>query len=200
MTRGRSGPLRWNPDPRSKGRSLPEMRRPAGKQALWAGAIVLAYCGLVALAYAIGPVSAGCSVFGHGRITTASGDQASFRGLAASQPARGSELYVDNGPQHAFRLTSLSVTRVTCDGAASSASISGRATASGSGPVQYVIAIRLPAAARGGGSYRIRLSNGYDSGAGPLRHADLDIHSGRAERHHQDPDAAQTSGSAQDGG
>lgn len=176
------------------------MTNPVRKRVLWAGAGFLAYCGLVALAYAIGPATSGCSIVGHGRITTAGGDQASFRGLAASPPPRGSELYTDNGPKRAFHLTSLTVARLTCDGAASSASLTGRATATGWGRVQYVIAIKLAAEPRGGSSYRIGLSNGYDSGAEQIRHADLDIHSGRAERHHQDPDAAQSPGSPQDGG
>jgi hypothetical protein len=170
------------------------------KRVLWASAIALAYCGLVALAYAIGPAAAECSIVGHGRITTARGDQASFRGLSATPPPRGSELYVDNGPARALHLTSLSVDRITCSADASRASIAGRAIATGSGSVAYLIELQLGPGAHGADSFRLTLGNGYDSGAQPMHHASVDIHFGAAERIHHDADADQTLGAAQDGG
>jgi hypothetical protein len=177
------------------------MTRAVRKRILWASAIAVAYGGLVALAYAIGPAPAECSVVGHGRITTARGDQASFRGLAATPPPRGGERYVDTGPAEALHLTSLSVEKMTCDADASRASIAGRGTVSGSGSVRYLIELRLgPPGAPGEDSFRLTLSNGYDSGAQPMRHASVDIHFGAATRGHHDADAEQTLGAPQDGG
>jgi hypothetical protein len=176
------------------------MTRAVRKRVLWASAIAVAYGGLVALAYAIGPAPSECSLGGHGRITTARGDQASFRGLAATPPPRGAELYVDTGPTEALHLTSVSVEKMTCAADASRATIAGRGTVRGSGSVRYLIELRLAPGAPGGDSFRLTLSNGYDSGAQPMRHASVDIHYGAAARGHHDANAEQTLGAPQDGG
>jgi hypothetical protein len=45
------------------------------------------------------------------------------------------------------------------------------------------------------------VSNGYDSGAQPIHHGDLDIHIRGSEHHHPDGDANQNqAGDNQDGG
>ncbi len=145
--------------------------------------------------------TAGCRVRGHGRITAANGDQASFRGDAKATPPRGEELYRDNGPANPLRVRSLSVDAVTCSRDATSASISGKATINRTGPFDYRIDVRVDADKGAKDTYRIRLSNGYDSGAQPIRHGDIDIRLRSSEQHHHDGDADQgQGGNNQDGG
>ena len=61
------------------------------------------------LLVALPPSTNGCVVHGHGRITAANGDQASFRLLVAASPPRGAAFYRDWGPADAMRLGSTSV-------------------------------------------------------------------------------------------
>jgi hypothetical protein len=170
------------------------------KRVFWAGAVGIAYSGVVVLAYAVGPgATAGCSVAGHGRITAASGDRASFSGLSVSAPPRGAEFYRDNGPSNALRMRSLSVVAVTCNTDATKASILGTASINGSGSIRYGIDIRLAPSQRGNDTYGIRLANGYATGVQAIRHGDVVIHLGHSEHRHRDPDANQNQGGQQDG-
>ena len=133
--------------------------------------------------------TAGCVVFGHGRITAANGDKASFRGLAAATPPRGVDFYRDKGPEDAMRVVSTSVDAVTCGADAARASVFGTARVNGGGSVQYRIDVQLTAWERGKDTYRIRLSNRYDSGAQKIRHGDVHIRTHSSERHHHDANA-----------
>jgi hypothetical protein len=142
----------------------------------------------------------GCLVFGHGRITASNGDRATFRGLAVALPPRGAELYRDKGPSNLFGLASTSVDAVTCSTDASRASVLGTAKLNAAGSVEYRIDIQLTAWERGKDAYRIRLSHGYDSGAQPIRHGDLDIRLRGSEHQHYDANANHTRGGQQDGG
>jgi hypothetical protein len=142
----------------------------------------------------------GCLVFGHGQVTAADGDQASFRGLAFAKPPIGAEWYRDNGPAKPFRLLSTSVDAVTCITDTSRASVFGNARLNGTGSVEYRIDIQLTAWAHGRDTYRIRLSNGYDSGVQTIRHGDLDIHLRNRGHRHNDANANQTLGGQRDGG
>jgi hypothetical protein len=143
----------------------------------------------------------GCLVFGHGRIIAANGDKASFRGLAIAAPPRGAEFYRDNGPGNPMRVRSASVDAVTCNPDATRASVYGKATINGAGSVEYRIDIQIAASKGGKDTYRIRLSNGYDSGAQPIRHGDVDIRLRSSQHGHHDPDADQNpGGDNQDGG
>jgi hypothetical protein len=76
-------------------------------------------------------------------------------------------------------------------------SIFGTATINGSGSVDYRIDVQLAAWRRGADTYRIRLGNGYESGAQRIRGADVEIHIRSSTHQHDDPDASQ--GSEQDG-
>ncbi len=143
----------------------------------------------------------GCVVFGHGRITAANRDKASFRGLVAATPSRGVEFYRDNGPADAMRVRSTGVDALTCSPDAAQASVLGTATVNGAGPVEYRIDIQLTAWERGRDTYHIRLSNGYDSGAQQIRHGDLDIRIRGSDHHHRDANAGHyKTGVSQDGG
>jgi 6-phosphogluconolactonase len=143
----------------------------------------------------------GCVVFGHGRITAANGDQASFRGLVATTPPRGVEFYRDNGPASAMRVVSTSVDAITCSDDATKASVFGTATVNGSGSVEYRIDVQLTAWEGGKDTYRLRLSNGYDSGVQRVRHGDLDIRIRDRDHHHHDANADHyKNGAGPDGG
>lgn len=157
--------------------------------------------GTMMVAVALPASTRGCVVYGHGRITAANGDKASFRGLVAATPPAGAELYRDNGPADAFRLVSTSVKALTCSSDATQASVFGTATVTGGGSVQYRIDVQLTAWRGRQDTYRIRLSDGYDSGAQRIRHGDIDIHTGFAEHHHHDANADHYKpGAAPDGG
>jgi hypothetical protein len=156
--------------------------------------------GITLVAVAAPASTDGCLVFGHGRITAANGDHASFRGLAVASPPRGRELYRDNGPANPFRLDSTSVDAVTCTTDASSASVFGTAKLNSGTTVEYRIDIQLGAWERGHDTYRIRLSNSYDSGTDPIRHGDVDIRVRSSEHQHHDANANHTRGGQQDGG
>jgi hypothetical protein len=86
------------------------------------------------------------------------------------------------------------VDALTCSPDATRASVFGQASVNPAGSVEYRIDMQLAAWESwwGADRYRIRLSNGYDSGAQPIRNGDIDIHIHNAEHHHHDPDADQT--------
>jgi hypothetical protein len=176
------------------------MRSRVPRRVAWPVAIVLAYCGLVAIAYAVGPAtSSGCSIGGHGRITTAGGDQASFSLLAGGRPPRGAVLYRDDGPSHALHLRAANVTGITCGATGPSASVAGQGTLLGAGSTSYRVVVDFASATAGRATFRITLGNGYDSGAQQIRHAVLAVHAGSAQRSLSDPDAAQNQGAPPDG-
>ena len=157
--------------------------------------------GVTGVTVALPASTEGCVFFGHGRITAANGDKASFRGLVAATPARGVEFYRDNGPASAFRLASTSVDALTCTDDATKASVFGTARVNGGGSVQDRIDVQLTAWERGGDTYRIRLSSGYDSGAQKIRHGDVEIRLHSSEHHHHDANAGRYQpGASQDGG
>jgi hypothetical protein len=157
--------------------------------------------GFTGVSVAVPASTAGCVVFGHGRITAANGDKASFRGLVAASPPRGVEFYRDNGPVSAIRVVSTSVDALTCNPDATRTSVFGTATVNGAGPVEYRIDVQLTAWEWGKDTYRIRLSSGYDSGAQQIRHGDVDIHLRSSEHHHQDANADRYKpGAGPDGG
>jgi hypothetical protein len=120
----------------------------------------------------------GCKVTGGGRITAANGDRGTFGGNAqvpASGP-QGEEEYQDHGPASAINVHSIEVQAVTCNG--TSASIFGTATINGGGTFNFRIDVTdndEPGA--GSDTYRIRLSNGYDSGTQTLSGGNIQIHS-----------------------
>ena len=145
--------------------------------------------GFTGVTVAVPGSTAGCVVFGHGRITAADGDKASFRGLVAALPPRGVEFYRDHGPANPVRVASTSVDALTCTDDATKARVFGTAKVNGGSLVQYRIDVQLTAWERGTDSYRIRLGNGYDSGAQLIRHGDLDIHLHDRDHQHHDANA-----------
>jgi hypothetical protein len=121
----------------------------------------------------------GCKVTYGGRITAANGDKGTFGGNAmvkASGP-QGQEEYQDHGPAKAMNVHSIDVQAVTCNAAGTSASIFGTATIDGAGTFNFRIDV-VDNGEPGAGSdtYRIRLSNGYDSGVKTLLGGNIQLH------------------------
>jgi hypothetical protein len=76
----------------------------------------------------------------------------------------------------------------------------GQAKLNVGGSVEYRVDIQLAAWERGTDTYRIRLSNGYDSGAQQIRHGEVQIRLRDSDHHHRDANADRNRGGQQDGG
>ena len=117
----------------------------------------------------------GCKVTYGGRITAANGDRATFGGNAAVPPA-GQQQYQDHGPAMDVNVHSIDVLAVTCSADGTQASIFGTATVNGSGTFDYRIDLKDLGEPGRNDTYRIRLSNGYDSGEQTLLGGNVQIH------------------------
>lgn len=137
--------------------------------------------------------SDGCKVTYGGVITTADGDKATFGGVANSNGQKGQEEYQDHGPAMGINVHSIDVQTVFCDGDdgevgvasrstadadsfSTQASIFGTATVDGSGSFDYQIDVTDAGQPGTADTYRIRLSNGYDSGEQTLVGGNVQIH------------------------
>jgi beta-propeller repeat-containing protein len=119
----------------------------------------------------------GCKVSGGGRITAANGDRATFSGSARAASDRdvsGNLDYVDHGPAAPFRLRSLTIDALVCDGAR--ATILGLARVDGS-QVEFTIDLLDAGEPGRSDTYRLRLSNGYDSGTRTLGGGNVQVSS-----------------------
>jgi hypothetical protein len=121
--------------------------------------------------------SEGCKVTNSGRITSAGGDIATFGGNApVKRGPKGEETYEDRGPATPLKVKSIEILAVKCNRSRTQASIFGTAKISGQGPVD----LRIDVADRGKtgttDTYRIRLTNGYNSGEQKLEQGDVQIH------------------------
>ena len=113
-----------------------------------------------------------------GRITAANGDKATLGGNAqvpASGP-QGQEEYQDHGAAANLNVHSLTVDAVVCSRDGTSASIFGTATVNGGGTFDYRIDLKDLGEPSTNDRYRIRLSNGYDSGDQQLSSGNVQIH------------------------
>ncbi len=112
------------------------------------------------------PVSSrGCRVHANGSIIAANGDKSSFVITAQAKTPRGSLRYRDGGPALPIRVRSLSIRSLTCRTREVTASMFGKASIDGAGSFDYRVDIRPSGRGRRHGSYRVRLSSGYDSGS-----------------------------------
>jgi hypothetical protein len=112
--------------------------------------------------------TAGCKVNYGGVITATNGDAATFGGNAKADGLKGEEEYQVHGPLADMNVHSIDVRAVVCNAAGTAASIFGFATIDGSGSVQYRIDLADNGEPGRDDTYRIRLSNGYDSGVQTL--------------------------------
>ncbi len=118
----------------------------------------------------------GCKVTYGGRITAANGDKSTFGGNAKAKKPSGQEQYQDHGPAVVMNVHSLNVQAVTCSRDGTMASIFGIARIKGGGSVSYRIDVTDNGHPGKSDTYRIRLSNGYDSGAQALSGGNVTIH------------------------
>jgi len=121
--------------------------------------------------------TAGCKVTGGGRILASDGDKATFGGNASGSGPSGEEEYQDHGDAVDMNVHTISVEAVTCSADKTSASIFGFATIDGAGSFVFRIDVSdLGEPGAGSDRYRIRLSNGYDSGDQLLAGGNIQIH------------------------
>jgi hypothetical protein len=117
-----------------------------------------------------------------GRITANNGDKATFGGNAkASDQGKtsGQEQYQDHGPAAFINVHSINVLALTCSADQKQASIYGQTTINGSGSYFYKIDVQdLADSGVGKDTYRILLSNGYDSGVHKLESGNIQIRIG----------------------
>ena len=134
--------------------------------------------------------TAGCKVTQGGRIAADNGDKATFGGNAKGNGPSGQEQYHDHGPAVEINVHSISVLAVTCSDDGTEASIFGTATIDGSGSFDFRIDVKDLGEPGTSDTYRMRLSNGYDSGEQVLSGGNVQIHSGaKAARVTSKPDA-----------
>jgi hypothetical protein len=119
--------------------------------------------------------TAGCKVTYGGRITAANGDKGTFGGNAQA-PSSGQEEYQDHGPAQPMNVKAINVQAVVCNAARTAASIFGQATINGAGTFNYRIDLQDLGEPGKTDTYRIRLSNGYDSGVQVLNQGNVQIH------------------------
>jgi hypothetical protein len=123
------------------------------------------------------PPGVGCKVTGGARITVANGDKATFGGNAdPSSPPKGQEQYTDHGPATPIKVHSLSVLSISCSSDRTEAAVTGKATINGGGSFDYRIDVKDLGEPGSNDRYRIRLSNGYDSGEQKLQGGNIQIH------------------------
>ena len=119
----------------------------------------------------------GCKVTNGGRITASNGDKATFGGNAKADSSSGEEQYQDHGPARNMNVHSTTIVAVTCNTAGTAASIFGTATVNGGGSFDFRIDVADNGEPGRSDTYRIRLSNGYDSGVHTLAAGgDVQIH------------------------
>jgi hypothetical protein len=118
----------------------------------------------------------GCKVTYGGRITAANGDKATFGGNAKADDLKGQEEYQDHGPAVDMNVHSIEIQSVVCSRDGTQASIFGTATINGGGTFDFRIDLKDLGEPGDADTYRIRLSNGYDSGVQVLEGGNVQIH------------------------
>jgi len=119
--------------------------------------------------------TAGCKISTGGRITASNGDKATFGGNAKGTGPSGQVEYQDHGPAGDINVHSIGVLAVTCSDDGTMASIFGTATIDGSGSFDFRIDVTDQGEPGTADTYRIRLSNGYDSGEQVLSGGNIQI-------------------------
>jgi hypothetical protein len=124
--------------------------------------------------------SEGCKVTYGGRILTADGDKATFGGNAKATGPSCQEQYQDHGPAVDMNVHSIDVLAVSCSEDGTMASIFGTATVDGAGSVDFRIDVQDLGEPGTSDTYRLRLSDGYDSGEQILAGGNVQIHKAKA--------------------
>jgi len=132
--------------------------------------------GTAAKTWVIPASTEGCKVTYGGRITAANGDKATFGGNAQANGLKGQEEYQDHGPATDLNVHSIEIQSVVCSRDGTQASIFGTATVNGSGSFNFRIDLKDLGEPGSSDTYRIRLSNGYDSGVQVIEGGNVQIH------------------------
>lgn len=118
---------------------------------------------------------AGCKVTYGGWITTAAGDKATFGGNV--NEVKGKLEFQDHGPATNINVHSMRVTSGFCiSDAFAAATITGVATIDGQGSYEYTLDLVDAGEPGRADLFRLRLSNGYDTGEQPLLGGNVQIH------------------------
>jgi uncharacterized protein (DUF2141 family) len=130
--------------------------------------------------YVLPASTPGCKVTGGGQIIATNGDAATFGGNAQVGPTgagvKGEEQFTDPGPATMLEVHSISIQAVVCSADKTQASIFGTATINGTGSFDFRIDVKDLGQPGRNDTYRIRLSNGYDSGEQKLTGGNIKIH------------------------
>jgi hypothetical protein len=133
----------------------------------------------------------GCKITGGGHIEAANGDRASFSGNAkvkdkgkgkgkkggsSSPQPSGNETYHDHGPADPMTVKTITVTAVVCADDGRSAGAFGLAKVNGEPAIRFRIDVQDLGEPGRRDTYRIRLSNGYDSGEQRLQGGNIQVH------------------------
>jgi uncharacterized repeat protein (TIGR01451 family) len=120
------------------------------------------------------PTPPGCEVEAEGRIKAANGDRATFSiDVESGTPSSGTVRYRDRGPAVPFRLKSTEITQIVVSADGTQATVLGNAKINGAGSVDFRVDVKDLHGARD--TFRIQLSNGYDSGEQSIRKGDVEI-------------------------
>jgi hypothetical protein len=120
-----------------------------------------------------------CTVSDGGRLTVASGDEATFGGSASTRRnGFGHQVFVNHGPAAEFAFTTIEITSLTCleDGRYATMTGTGRVE-SGEGTDQ-IVGFRLEVQDGNNeiDAYHLTLSNGYDTGPQVVEHGEIKVH------------------------
>jgi hypothetical protein len=120
----------------------------------------------------------GCKLSGGGRMIAANGDRGAFNNSVhvGPQGVRGRVIYADPGPVQPFRLDSRQILALVCSDERT-ATVLGNAVVDGSNVSFRIEAVDRSSSGRND-SYRIVLSNGYDSGLRRLERGNVQIRFG----------------------
>ena len=121
--------------------------------------------------------TSGCKITDGGRIVASNGDKATFGATAralSEDVAEGQQQYRDHGPASSFSFHSIRVETVICDG--DKATILGQGRVNGEGSFDFRIDVTDSGEPGREDRYRIRISNGYDSGDQRLEGGNVQMH------------------------
>jgi hypothetical protein len=148
----------------------------------WGAAVAVAYAALGIFAYVIGPPPRSlqgvpsCGILGSGSGPTAQADSSSFGVFVLTSPPTGSFTFTDQGPKSPIRLHTARISTVTCAVNASAGTVTGTVDlrAGASHPVGFRIDLTVSEGTERA-TFRIRLTDGYNSGIETLKSASLEI-------------------------
>ena len=137
--------------------------------------------GYTTVGVAVPASTRGCRIEGEGAITAGNGDRARFGLTADAHGPRehpwldGALSYRDRGPAQPIKVSVNRLDAITCSSDRRDASIFAHATLSRNETVFMRVDVTAGEERGSGASYRIRLSNGYDSEHQPLTNGEIQI-------------------------